>query len=207
MESSWLTHAKRLQAIASTGLHFCKDAHDRERYREVADIAHQMLAQLGNVPLERITELVSDFAQRYSTPMVEVRGALIEDHKILLVREMTDGLWALPGGFADVGLSASENVIKEIHEEAGIEVAVRGLYSIRHKAKGPYKADHRDFYKLYFLCDRQQRLAPVAGSEASEAGFFALDQLPPLSQGRTVERDIHEAFDFHQGRTARVQFD
>jgi len=82
MESSWLTHAKRLQAIASTGLHFCRDVHDRERYQEVADIAHDMLAQLGNVPLERINELVSDFAQRYSTPMVEVRGALIEDGKI-----------------------------------------------------------------------------------------------------------------------------
>lgn len=207
MESHWLTHAKRLQAIASTGLHFCKDVHDRERYQEIADIAHSMLAQLGNVPLERITDLVSDFAQRYSTPMVEVRGALIEDGKILLVREQHDGLWALPGGYADVGLSASENVIKEIHEEAGLEVSVRALYGVRHKAKGPYKADHRDFYKLYFLCERQGTQPPLAGSEATEAGFFAPDQLPPLSQGRTVERDIREAFDFHQGRTTQVMFD
>ncbi|WOE77684.1 NUDIX hydrolase [Pseudomonas protegens] len=207
MESHWLTHAKRLQAIASTGLHFCKDVHDRERYQEVADIAHDMLAQLGNVPLERITDLVSDFAQRYSTPMVEVRGALIEDGEILLVREQHDGLWALPGGYADVGLSASENVIKEIHEEAGLEVSVRALYGVRHKAKGPYKADHRDFYKLYFLCERQGTQPPLAGSEATEAGFFAPDQLPPLSQGRTVERDIREAFDFHQGRTTQVLFD
>ncbi|AZC32190.1 NUDIX hydrolase [Pseudomonas chlororaphis] len=207
MENTWLTHAKRLQALASTGLHFCKDPFDRERYQEVADIAHDMLAQLGNVPLERITGLVSDFAQRYSTPMVEVRGALIEEQKILLVREMTDGLWALPGGYADVGLSAAENVIKEIHEEAGLEVTVRGLYSVRHKAKGPYKADHRDFYKLYFLCDRQHGAAPVAGSETTEAAFFALDQLPALSLGRTVERDIQEAFDFHQGKTTQVRFD
>ncbi|MCO7613820.1 NUDIX hydrolase [Pseudomonas chlororaphis] len=207
MESHWLTHAKRLQAIASTGLHFCKDVHDRERYQEIADIAHGMLAQLGNVPLERITDLVSDFAQRYSTPMVEVRGALIEDGKILLVREQHDGLWALPGGYADVGLSASENVIKEIHEEAGLEVSVRALYGVRHKAKGPYKADHRDFYKLYFLCERQGTQAPLAGSEATEAGFFALDQLPPLSQGRTVERDIQEAFDFHAGRRSVALFD
>ncbi|QNH76646.1 NUDIX hydrolase [Pseudomonas protegens] len=207
MESHWLTHAKRLQAIASTGLHFCQDVHDRERYQEIADIAHDMLAQLGNVPLERITDLVSDFAQRYSTPMVEVRGALIEDGKILLVREQHDGLWALPGGYADVGLSASENVIKEIHEEAGLEVSVRALYGVRHKAKGPYKADHRDFYKLYFLCERHGGPAPVAGSEATEAGFFAPDQLPPLSLGRTVERDIQEAFDFHAGRRSVALFD
>ncbi|BAQ81976.1 MULTISPECIES: NUDIX hydrolase [Pseudomonas] len=207
MESHWLTHAKRLQAIASTGLHFCKDVHDRERYQEVADIAHDMLAQLGNVPVERITDLVSDFAQRYSTPMVEVRGALIEDGKILLVREQHDGLWALPGGYADVGLSAAQNIIKEIHEEAGLQVSVRQLYGLRHKAKGPYKPDHRDFYKLYFLCERQDAEAPVAGSETSDAAFFAPDQLPPLSQGRTVERDIQEAFDFHEGRRSVALFD
>ncbi|MGC5702095.1 NUDIX hydrolase [Pseudomonas sp. NFXW11] len=207
MESRWLTHAKRLQAIASTGLHFCRDEHDRERYQEIADIAHQMLAQLGDVPLERITDLVSDFAQRYSTPMVEVRGALIEDERILLVREQHDGLWALPGGYADVGLSAGENIIKEIHEEAGLKVTVRQLYGLRHKAKGPYKADHRDFYKLYFLCERQGDDSPVAGSETSDAAFFALDQLPELSQGRTVLRDIQEAFDFHHGRSSLVLFD
>ena len=47
MDNTWLTQAKRLQAIASTGLHFCRDEYDRERYQEIADIAHRMLAELG----------------------------------------------------------------------------------------------------------------------------------------------------------------
>ena len=46
MESQWLTYAKRLQAIASTGLYFSKDQFDRERYQEIADIANGMLAEL-----------------------------------------------------------------------------------------------------------------------------------------------------------------
>lgn len=207
MESHWLTQAKRLQAIASTGLHFCRDPFDRERYQEIADIAHGLLAQLGNVPLERITGLVSDFAQRYSTPMVEVRGALIENDKILLVREENDERWALPGGYADVGLSAAENIVKEIREEAGLEVAVQALYCVRHKAKGPYKADARDFYKLYFLCTRLDQSAPRAQGETTDAGFFALDALPELSQGRTVERDLEEAFAFQRGDTTLTLFD
>ena len=70
-----------------------------------------------------------------------------------------------------------------------------------------YKPDHRDFYKLYFLCERQDAEAPMAGSETSDAAFFAPDQLPPLSQGRTVERDIQEAFDFHEGRRSVALFD
>ena len=207
MENTWLAQAKRLQALASTGLHFCTDDFERERLEEIAEIAHSMLAQLGNVPLERISGLVPDFAQRYSTPMIDVRGAVIEGDRILLVREATDGCWALPGGYADIGLSAAENIIKEIREEAGLTVTARALYSVTHKAKGLYRPDVRDFYKLYFLCERQGTQPPLAGSEATEAGFFAPDQLPPLSQGRTVERDIREAFAFHQGRTTQVMFD
>src|SRR5688500_10577513 len=54
MEPQWLTYGKQLQAIASTGLHFARDQFDRERYEEVARIANEMLAELGNVPIERI---------------------------------------------------------------------------------------------------------------------------------------------------------
>jgi hypothetical protein len=103
MEDQWLKWAKRLQAIASTGLHFSKEDFDRERYREVATIAHSMLASLGNIPVERIEGLLSDFAKGYATPKIDVRGAVIDDEKVLLVREKSDGLWTLPGGFADVG--------------------------------------------------------------------------------------------------------
>ena len=111
MESDWLRWAKRLQAIASTGLHFGAGEFDRERYREIADIAHEMLAALGKQPIERIEGLISDFAKGYATPKVDVRGAVIEDGQVLLVREKSDGLWTLPGGYADVGISASENIV------------------------------------------------------------------------------------------------
>ena len=207
MESTWLTQAKRLQALASTGLHFCTDDFERERLEEIAQIAHNMLAQLGHVPLERITGLVSDFAQRYSTPMIDVRGALIEGDRILLVREATDGCWALPGGYADIGLSAAENIVKELHEEAGLSVTARALYSVTHKAKGLYRPDVRDFYKLYFLCERTDQAAPMAGFETTDVGFFRLDELPPLSRGRTIESDLEAAFAFHRGDITQTLFD
>ncbi|MBN0977243.1 NUDIX hydrolase [Pseudomonas hygromyciniae] len=207
MESTWLAQAKRLQALASTALHFCKNEFDREHLEEIAQIAHSMLAQLGNVPLESITGLVSDFAQRYSTPLIDVRGAVIEGDRILLVREATDGCWALPGGFADVGLSAAENVIKEIHEEAGLTVTAQALYSVTHKAKGLYTPDVRDFYKLYFLCERTYQSAPTAGLETTDVGFFRLDELPPLSRGRTIESDLEAAFAFHRGEITQTLFD
>ncbi len=207
MEDQWLSHAKRLQAIASTGLHCCRDEYDRERFEEVGAIANSMLAALGNVPIERIPDLVSDFAKGYATPKVDVRGALIEDDHVLLVRERSDGRWTLPGGFADVGLSAAQNVEKEIREEAGVTVAARMLYSVRHKAKRPYEPDARDFYKMFFLCERMDETEPCAGAETSEARFFRIDRLPELSVGRVLESDIEGAFAFHRGEIRLTSFD
>jgi Hydrolase of X-linked nucleoside diphosphate N terminal len=82
VEDQWLRWAKRLQASASTGFHFSeddKDDFDRERYREVATIAQSMLASIGNIPIKRIEGLLSDFANGYATPKIDVRGAVIED--------------------------------------------------------------------------------------------------------------------------------
>jgi len=206
-ESPWLTRAKRLQAIASTGLHFTADDFDHQRYREIADIANVMLAELGTVPVERIAGLVSDFAQGYATPKVDVRGAVIENDKVLLVREKSDGLWTLPGGFADVGRSAAENVVKEVHEEAGIIVSARRLYAIRHKAKRAYDSYARDFYKLFFLCERSDAAEPSPGIETSAVEFFPRHDLPELSRGRVVESDIEAAFAFHEGSMSVTSFD
>jgi ADP-ribose pyrophosphatase YjhB (NUDIX family) len=207
METRWPTFAKRLQAIASTGLHFCRDEFDRERYGEIAIIADEMLATLGSVPIAKIQGLVSDFAKGYATPKVDVRGAIVEDDAILLVRERSDGLWTLPGGFADVGYSAAQNIEKEIWEEAGLRVSTRRLYGVRHKAKQPYAPDARDFYKMFFLCDRTDARLPQTGLETIEANFFRLDNLPALSTGRVIESDIHAAFAFAADEQRPAFFD
>ncbi|HEX8526144.1 NUDIX domain-containing protein, partial [Allosphingosinicella sp.] len=149
----------------------------------------------------------SDFAQGYATPKVDVRGALIEGDWILLVRERSDGRWTLPGGFADVGLSAAQNVEKEMLEEAGLAVSARALYGVRHKAKRDYEPDARDFYKLFFLCERSGRGDPRAGAETLDARFFPRNALPELSLARVLESDIDAAFAFKAGALGGAVFD
>lgn len=207
MEDRWLQKAKRLHAIASTGLHFSRDPFDRDRYSEIASIANEMLADLGNVPLERIGELIPDFAQGYATPKVDVRGAVFRGDRILLVQERMDRRWTLPGGYADVGFSAAQNVVKEVEEEAGLRVAVHRLYSVRHKARQPYDPDVREFYKLFFVCGRLDEDEPAPGHETLDAGFFALDALPPLSTHRVLESDIVAAFAARSDPSLPVLFD
>ncbi len=208
MESNWLALAKRIQSIADTGMTFATDDFDTERYQELADIGNKMLADLGNVPIERIKNLLGDFGKGYATPKVDVRGAVVKNNKILLVKEKADGLWALPGGYADSGLSASQNIKKEISEEAQVDVTVTSLYAIKHKAQHDYDPDVREFYKLFFLCEQtDERVAPTPGMEVSDADFFSLSNLPPLSTGRVNLNDIETAFDASAGKLAQVLFD
>ncbi len=202
MEDLWLGWAKRIQALASTGVHFAASEFDRERYVELADIANSMLASIGDVPIERITDLIPDFGEGYVTPRIDVRAAVIREDTILLVQEKLDNLWTLPGGFADVGLSAAANTEKEVLEEANLKVRANRLYGLFHKARHNYLADTRDFYKMYFICDQLEAGEPAPGAETKDAGFFPLAELPPLSTGRVIESHIALAFQYlEEGRT------
>ena len=124
-----------------------------------------------------------------------------------MVREDTDGLWTLPGGFAEVGTSPSENVVREIWEEASLRVKANALYGIRHKAKHEYDPDARDFYKLFFLCEKTHDSLPKPGRETTEVGFFPFGKLPPLSTGRILPKDIAAAFAFKKGPQRLSFFD
>lgn len=206
-ENNWLRQAKKLHAIASTGLHYCRDEFDRERYQEIAEIARTMLAEITDVPINRIEGIYADSGRGYTTPKVDVRAAIIEQGKIVLVRERLDGLWTLPGGFAEVGLSPRENVVKEVREEAGVTVEVQSLYGIRHKAKHPYTQDILDYYKLFFLCRRVDATPYRASGETLEVGLFAPDDLPPLSTQRVIAADILDAFSYALSPTPLVIID
>lgn len=206
MEAAWLNQIKRIQALSATGLAYSRDHYDQERFEEISDIAAQMLARLSAAPLERIIELGPD-TKSYPTPKVDVRAAVIKDDRILLVQEKNNGLWTMPGGFAEIGLSPAENVAKEVLEEACIPVSVAALYSVRHKAKGPFQPDVRDFYKLYFLCERTNDTPPQPGPETLSVEFFSSDALPELCTDRTVAEDIERAFEFHRSTKRQVWFD
>ncbi|CUK05188.1 NTP pyrophosphohydrolases containing a Zn-finger, probably nucleic-acid-binding [Ruegeria denitrificans] len=207
LEDTWLTRAKRLLALAETGQHFTKDPFDRERYDEIASMAQAMLADLGRVPVSRIEGLISDHAGGYATPSIDIRGAVIRGGSILLVRERLDGLWAMPGGFADIGSSPAEDIEREVWEEAGLRVRAQHLFALRHKARHPYPPDARDFNKLFFLCDEDGTDTPQWGAETSDAAFFSLDKLPELSLVRNIHADVTAAFQAHSMGQPQTHFD
>jgi len=74
---------------------------DRQRFERLRELAASLLAH--GTGLERAVMLEA-FAREagYATPKVDVRAAAFIDGQVLLVREISDGGWTLPGGWADV---------------------------------------------------------------------------------------------------------
>jgi ADP-ribose pyrophosphatase YjhB (NUDIX family) len=206
MDPHWLDWAKRLQAIAQTGVTFTKDHYDMERYEAVRQIAAEMLAVGTNaVSVEPIVDLLNR-DKGYATPKVDVRAAVIHEGRILLVKEADDGGWSLPGGWADVGDVPSLAVAREVQEESGYRVVARKLAAVldRNLHGHPYYPYHA--YKLFFLCELLGGEA-ASSYETDGAGFFDENSLPPLSLTRVMPAQIALMFEHHRDRDKPTTFD
>lgn len=185
----WLDWSRRLAALAQAGLHYTENVYDRERFAAIRAIASEMMAAGFGLDPRTAHDILAR-GGGYETPKVDVRGVVFRGDTILMVREAGDGLWALPGGFADVGETPSEAVEKEIREESGIEArAVRLLAALDRDRPGEAPTYAFHIYKLFFLCEeRGGALSPSV--ETLEAAFVPIDNPPPLSLGRTLPRHV-----------------
>jgi ADP-ribose pyrophosphatase YjhB (NUDIX family) len=136
-----------------------------------------------------------------------VRGAVIRDGRILLVREVSDGLWTVPGGWADVNESASACAVREVREESGFEARVVKLVGVWDSRRQGYRYRHPFcIYKLFFLCELLGG-TPKPSIETSEVGFFALETLPALSRGRVNATQIARMFAHQHDPALPAEFD
>ncbi|WP_410513981.1 NUDIX hydrolase [Paenibacillus sp. BR2-3] len=205
MEHKWLSWAKEIQAIAQTGLAYAKDVYDIERYQALRELSVDILA---NYSFESKEKIRLSFAndEGYCTPKTDIRGVVFHDNRILLVREKLDGKWALPGGWADIGLSPSEVAVKEIREESGFETQAVRLLAVLDKKFHNHPPEAYHIYKLFILCHIVGGEAEV-GVETSGVSFFAEDELPELSLERNTAEQLHTMFQYLQNPNKPVILD
>jgi ADP-ribose pyrophosphatase YjhB (NUDIX family) len=202
---STLDLARRLLALSQTGLHFCQEEYDRERYREIADIGAKLLALESNQSAEELLKgwLVEE---GYATPKIDVRGAIFRESKVLLVRERVDGKWTMPGGWADVNDAPSYSVEKEIEQESGFTARAVKLAAVFDRNKHNHPAFLFHVWKMFFICEITGG-EPRESHETTGVDFFALDALPELSTGRTTEAQIRRVYEHHLHRELATEFD
>jgi ADP-ribose pyrophosphatase YjhB (NUDIX family) len=205
-DPQWLSIARELRAIAQTGLTFTADRFDRRRYERVRELAGSMLALGTGADYDAILgTLLEDMG--YATPKIDVRGAAFVDGRVLLVREISDGKWTLPGGWADVNQTARECVVREIAEESGFEARALKLAAVYDYQRSNRPARHVDsIYKMFFICEITGGAARVS-DETSEVAFFPREELPPLSLGRTTPAQIDRMFQHAERADLPADFD
>ncbi|WP_152072769.1 NUDIX hydrolase [Escherichia coli] len=178
--------AQRLNALAQSGLTYLKDVFDKERYEALREIAAGLLSSQFDISRNDLFH-VSETG--YATPKTDVRAFILRNNRILMVKEAADGLWSLPGGWADVGDTPSEAVRREVEEETGLKVRVTKLLGVWDRNLHGHPPLPWHVYKLIFLCEE------VGGSlsishESLDADFFDVNDLPELSLSRIVPEQI-----------------
>lgn len=203
-DERWLQWAVRLQSIAQAGLYYGKDPFDQERYEQIRAIAAEMISDRTDIPVGKVKDLFCGEIG-YQTPKLDTRGAVFKDDKILLVKE-NNGTWSLPGGWVDVDLSVKENVIKEIKEEAGLDVTADVVIAVQDREKHNLPIYAYKVCKIFILC------SVVGGQftpnrETVESRYFALHELPVLAEEKNNAEQIRMCFDAYHAEHWETMMD
>jgi ADP-ribose pyrophosphatase YjhB (NUDIX family) len=210
-QDQWLVWARKLQALAQSGLAYTKSPFEIERYNAVREIAFEILAAHSELTVGKVRDLFSNEGG-YATPKVDVRGVVFRPGPssgrdgILLVRELRDGHWTLPGGWADVGDSPAEASVREVYEESGYQTRAVKLLACYDRNKHGHPPYGFHIYKLFFECELLGGQA--SGSiETADAAFFCEDEIPELSLPRVTPEQIARFFAHHRHPEWPTDFD
>jgi ADP-ribose pyrophosphatase YjhB (NUDIX family) len=205
MNNKWLEWAAKLQSIAQAGLTFGENQYDRDRYQQIRDLSVDILHEYTEMDHSKIRDLFAS-ETGYQTPKVDIRAAVFNDRKILLVHEKIDGKWSLPGGWADVNSSVSESAIRECFEEAGAVVKPKRIVAIH---LGNRHNNHNfpfTIYKIFVECELiEYRFAE--NTETLGSDFFTEDNLPELSTERNTSEQIKMCFEARKFKAFEAIFD
>ncbi|EQH96038.1 NUDIX domain protein [Clostridioides difficile DA00310] len=204
MNEKWLEWAIELQSIAQAGITYGKDIYDIERYERIREISAEMIAYKTDISTEKERNLFCN-ESGYQTPKLDTRAVIFENGKILLVKENT-GKWSLPGGWVEVNLSVKENTIKEVKEEAGLDITADRIIAIQDRAKHNLPIYAYGVCKIFVLC------TVIGGTfkeniETTEFSYFSENELPELATEKNTEEQIKMCFEACRTDTWTVIFD
>lgn len=203
-EANWLEWVIELQSIAQAGLFYGKDPFDLERYERIREITAEMLGCRTGLPARQVKDLFCN-ETGYQTPKLDTRAAIFREDKILLVREKND-TWSLPGGWVDVNVSVKENTIKEVKEEAGLDVTADLVIAVQDREKHNLPRYAYKICKIFIMC------TVIGGSfqensETTESRYFGLDELPELAAEKNNEEQVRMCFEAYRSKDWKTLFD
>jgi 8-oxo-dGTP diphosphatase len=126
----------------------------------------------------------------YRNPAPAAGVIVVEQNSVLLVQRKFDprkGGWTLPAGFVEHDEEIEVCAVRETKEETNLDVELTGLFNAYTATDDP-----RTPVVLLLYTARRTGGEVDAGDDASDAGFFPLDDLPRPIAFKAHERALAE---------------
>jgi 8-oxo-dGTP diphosphatase len=113
------------------------------------------------------------------TPLLTVDALIIYEEKIVLIKRKNlpyEGMFALPGGFVDIGETVEEAVVREAKEETNLDIDIvrlLGVYS------DPKRDPRGHTVSVCFIAEGHGDLK--AGDDARDVELFDIYNVPELA--------------------------
>lgn len=113
------------------------------------------------------------------TPLLAVDALIIYKEKIVLIKRKNspyEGMFALPGGFVDIGETVENAVVREVKEETSLDfeiISLLGIYS------DPKRDPRGHIVSMCFIGAGSGELK--AGDDAGEVELFDIYNVPELA--------------------------
>lgn len=115
-----------------------------------------------------------------------VTAVVVKDEQILLVRRADNGAWTPVTGIVDPGEQPADAAVREVVEEAGVRVVPERLAGVGVTDLVVYdNGDMSQYLDLTFRMRWTDGDPYPADGENTEARWFPLDALPPMSSEMT----------------------
>lgn len=128
-------------------------------------------------------------------PTVAVGGIVFDyRHRVLLIRRgqpPAQGLWSVPGGKQEPNESLAEACVREVQEETGLKIEVKGIVALAER-----RLEGFHYVIIDFLAEPVAGVTTnlEAGTDVTEAHWVGMEQLPHYLLADGLEPILKQAY-------------
>lgn len=172
--------ADELRGLANLGRYFTKDPYDQARYAQLLALSARLIGVIEQRDPQEILPYFEDLLY-HLTPLSGAEFAAFQEGKLLLIKRHDNGLWAVPGGAVEMGETPAETAVRELWEEVQVRGQVTQYLGLFDSRLWDSRIKVQLLHHLFW--GEIVEGTPQTSAEATDVGFFAEDNLPPLSPG------------------------
>ena len=177
--------AHELGGMAKTGLLYAHDSYDQDRCERMLAIADRLAALCSAEDFTPDRPYLADAG--IVTPKVGCSVAAFDaEGRAVLIQRADNKRWALPGGYAEVGTTPSNNGLRELREETGFDAEIEGLVGVYDNMRFASTSN----YQFYICLFRARVVGGTATTSHETLDVRLVDPADPPEDMSVLQRTM-----------------